>query len=149
MPFGFRFPFFELLLVGSLLFAFLRGGAPERIVSLLLLIAFILSFALSSRSHYVHFETGVFLVDFTLFPCLYALSICSTRFWPIWMCAMQGLAVMAHLLILVSPKEAAGYQIMVQFWCYPIQSLLIVASWRHHRRVRLYGADPAWVFSHR
>jgi hypothetical protein len=145
MPFPYRFLVFQALLVGSLLYALLRGGLPERIAALMMVLAFVLSEALSSHTQFHHFETGVFLVDLAFFAALYLLSLRTTRYWPLWMCAMQGLEVLAHLIILVSPEESPAYAIMVQFWAYPMQTLLIVATWRHRRRVKLYGADPAWV----
>ena len=62
---------------------------------------------------------------------------------------MQGIEVLAHVVILLSPWESVGYAIMIQFWAYPMQALLIIATWRHRRRLRLYGSDPAWLVARR
>jgi len=147
MPFPYRFLLFEGLLVASTLYALLRGGAPERLVSLMMVVAWILTMALNSRTEFSHFEAGVFLVDIVFFAALYLLSLFTTRFWPIWMCAMQGLDVLSHLIAVMSPWDAPGYAIMVQFWAYPMEALLIVATRRHRHRLRQAGADPAWARS--
>jgi len=145
MPFPYRFLFFEGLLLGSTLYALLRGGAPERLASLMMVIAWILSMALNSHTEFAHFEAGVFAVDVVLFAAFYLLSLFTTRFWPIWMCAMQGIEVMSHLLAALS-GDSVGYAIMVQFWGYPMQVLLIVATRRHRLRLKQSRTDPAWTW---
>lgn len=145
MPFPYRFLLFEGLLLVSTLYALLRGGGPERIAALMTFVAWLLSMALNSHTSFVHFEGGVFLVDLALFAGLYLLSLFTTRYWPIWMSAMQGIAVLSHLIAVLSPMDAPGYAIMVQFWAYPMEILLIVATRRHRRRLKRYGADPAWA----
>ena len=146
MPFPYRFLLFEGLMLGSLLYALLRGGAPERLASLMMVVAWILSMALNSHTRFVHFEAGMFVVDVALFAALYLLSLFTTRFWPIWMCAMQGIEVMSHLLAAFSPVDSVGYAITVQFWGYPMQVLLIVATRRHRLRLKQSGTDPAWTW---
>jgi len=141
------FVVFEAFFVGTLAYAGLRGGAPERITALLFAIAYFLSLA-QHAAHMNEFDKvniGLFLVDLGLFAALYLLSLFTTRFWPIWMCAMQGVDVLTHLLPLIEPGPGYGYAIMVQFWAYPMQALLIVATWRHRRRLERDGTDPAWV----
>ena len=141
------FVVFEVFFVGTLAYAGLRGGAPERITALLFAIAYFLSLA-QIAAHMDEFDKvniGLFLVDLVLFAALYLLSLFTTRFWPIWMSAMQGLEVITHLLPLVEPGPGYGYAIMVQFWAYPMQALLIVATWRHRRRLERNGTDPAWA----
>lgn len=140
------FVVFEAFFVGTLAYAGLRGGAPERITALLFAIAYFLSLA-QHAAHMNEFDKvniGLFLVDLGLFAALYLLSLFTTRFWPIWMCAMQGVDVLTHLLPLIEPGPGYGYAIMVQFWAYPMQALLIVATWRHRRRLERDGTDPPW-----
>lgn len=146
--FHYRLMLFILLMLGSTLYALMRGGAPERIAAVLLAIAYALSVVASAHPHYAeHFERTLFLIDLGLFASLYMLSIVTARFWPIWMCAMQGVAVLGHVVDLLAPWEAYGYAIMMQFWAYPIQILLIVATRRHRRRLSLRGRDPAWAWT--
>jgi hypothetical protein len=147
VPFPYRFLLFEGLLLGGTLYALLRGGGPERIAALMMVVAWLLSMASNSHTGFVHFEAGVFLVDVALFVGLYLLSLFTTRYWPLWMCAMQGITVLSHLIAVLSPSDAPGYAIMTQFWAYPMQILLIVATHRHRRRLKLSGTDPAWVRS--
>ena len=145
--FPIRFFLFESLILGSTLYALLRGGAPERSVGFMLMIAWLLSVVMSHHNGWGHFHVEVFLIDLALFAGLYLLSLFTSRYWPLWMCAMQGLTVLGHALALLASADAAGYAIWTQFWGYPIQGLLIVATRRHQRRLKLHGADPAWAFS--
>jgi hypothetical protein len=146
-----HFLFFEAYFLVTVVYAALRGGAAERVTAALFTLAYILSLA-QHAAHMNQFATvnvGLLLVDLALFVALYILSLFTTRFWPLWMCAMQGVDVLGHLVPLTEPGPGYGYAVMVQFWGYPMQALLIVATWRHRRRLALYGMDPAWISLHR
>ena len=140
---------FYALLLGSTVYALGRGGAPERLFALLCILGF--AATLLVRTPWPreggHVELGLLLVDFAMFGALYALSIFSTRFWPIWMTAMQGLSVLAHVMALMPEPSAFGYQVMEEFWAYPELTLLIVATRRHRRRLAANGTDPSWITS--
>jgi hypothetical protein len=142
-----RFAFFLVLFAASLLYAVIRGGAPERITALLLLSAWLLTFEVSSpvQGRFTHVEIGIFLVDLGLFVALYALSLFTTRFWPIWMSGMQGVSVLVHCAILVPSVTGFAYATMEQFWSYPMSLLLIVATRRHRLRLTRTGTDDPWV----
>jgi len=130
-------------------YALIRGGAPERITALLLLTALVLSMLSVSpeATRYKHAEVTLFLVDLALFAALYLLSLFTTRFWPIWMSAMQGLTVLGHVSFLDQPGTGFGYAVLVQFWCWPMQVLLIAATYRHRQRMARTGIDRPWTFS--
>jgi hypothetical protein len=140
---------FYALLLGAAGYALGWGGAPERIFALICLAAFALTLWAGTpfphRFH--HVELGLLLVDFAMFCGLYVLSIFSTRFWPIWMTAMQGLVVLAHVMALMPEPSPFGYQALEEFWAFPQLMLLIVAVRRHRRRLARNGTDPSWTIS--
>jgi hypothetical protein len=140
---------FLALFAASSIYALIRGGAPERITALLLSVALILSMLSVSpeATRYKHAEASLFLVDLALFAALYLLSLFTTRFWPIWMSAMQGLTVLGHVSFLDQPGTGFGYAVLVQFWCWPMQVLLIAAAYRHRQRMVRSGIDRPWASS--
>jgi hypothetical protein len=140
---------FLVLFAASSIYALTRGGAPERLTALLLSAALLLTILTASpeATRFKHAETTLFLIDLSLFAALYLLSLFTTRFWPIWMSAMQGLTVLGHVSILDQPGTGFGYAVLVQFWSWPMEMLLIVAVHRHRQRLARTGTDRAWTFS--
>ena len=144
-----HFLLFWGLYLSALGYALGWGGAPERLFALMCVLGF--AATLLVRTPWPreggHAELGVFFVDLAMFCALYFLSIFSTRFWPIWMTAMQGLSVLAHVMALMPQPSAFGYQVMEEFWAYPQLTLLIVAVHRHRQRLQRNGTDPSWTTS--
>lgn len=140
---------FYALLLTALGYAVGWGGAPERIFALLCIFGTVGTIWVRTPWPYNfrHVELGLFLVDLAMFCVLYVMSIFSTRFWPIWMTAMQGLTVLAHVMALMPEPSPFGYQVLEEFWAYPQLMLLIVAVRRHRRRLASNGTDPPWTIS--
>ncbi|MCM8732404.1 hypothetical protein ACFO8O_15680 [Hephaestia sp. GCM10023244] len=138
---------FNLLYVASCLFAMARGGAPERVGAGILILDFQLSHWLIAplgAGRYLGVEWPMFGVDFGAFLALYALSLLSTRYWPIWMAAVQGCVALSHLAGLSPAVVPWAYGNFVALWAYALLAILGVATWRHRRRQRRFGIDPAW-----
>jgi len=140
---------FYVLLFIALFYATGWGGAPEQIFALIAIFGCVFTIWVETPWPYEfrHVELGVLFVDLAMFCALYALSIFSTRYWPIWMTAMQGLVVLAHVVVLTPQPSAFGYQALEQFWSYPQLILLMVATYRHRKRLARTGADPAWTIA--
>ncbi len=128
-------------------YATLRGGAPERIAAAIVLIAFSLTWAVHGPwdDSFATLEHLILGIDTGMYVALLALSLCTQRFWPLWMSAIQGLTVLGHGVGLIGSQNFnVTYAIIVQVWSYPIVLILAVATLRHRLRVRLNGTDPAW-----
>ncbi len=140
---------FLALFAASSIYALIRGGAPERLTTVLLLSALILTILTASpeATRFRHAETTLFLIDLALFAALYLLSLFTTRFWPIWMSAMQGLTVLGHVSVFDQPGTGFGYAVLEQIWSWPMSILLIAAVYRHRQRLARTGADRPWTFS--
>ncbi|WP_182466785.1 hypothetical protein [Sphingomonas gilva] len=128
-------------------YALVRGGAPERIVAVLMLVAYAVSMLVQSqfpvRFHGV--ELGIFMVDCAMLAALLAVALRAERFWPLWMTGLQAVAVAAHLAKMASPEVIPwAYAAMLAFWSYPMMALLAIGTWRHWRRMAAFGADRSW-----
>lgn len=128
-------------------YAWWKGGAPERIVALLMLAAYALSMAVQSQfsNRFYGVEAGIFLVDGVMLLALLAVALRAERFWPIWMTGLQAVAVAAHLAKMVSPAVMpVAYATMLAFWSFPMMAILVIGTYRHSRRMAALGADRSW-----
>jgi len=137
---------FNILMLAASLYALGWGGAPERLFVLMSGIALYATIHVH-HDHFLKLEVGLFLVDLAFFCALYALSLFSTRFWPIWMTGLQGLCVLSHAVILAPTPSGFGYAVLEQFWAWPMEMLLIAATFRHRRRLAWNGIDRPWTTS--
>lgn len=126
---------FILLLWGSFFFALVRGGPSERAVALIMLTGVEMShFALLPLSGRFHgIEVGVLLVDILVFFALFAVGLLTRKFWPLWVTAMQGVGLMAHLSGVLPDVIPNAYANAVQLWSWPILITLAIATWLHMR----------------
>jgi hypothetical protein len=84
-------------------------------------------------------------VDVALLAGLLVLASFADRFWPLWMSAMQAVAVLSHTAIALNPDVIPrGYWQAATLWSYPMLLLLAAATWSHRRRLKRAGADPFW-----
>ncbi|MDB5672567.1 MAG: hypothetical protein JWO25_3526 [Alphaproteobacteria bacterium] len=145
-----RMVFFFLVLAASAAYALRKGGGPERAVALLL-VAAVLATLLAQAARPVRFhdvEMGVLLVDAALFLGLLAVALRAERYWPLWMTALQGVAVAGHGAKAVNPHVIPwAYAVLLAFWGYPMVALLAAATWRHQQRLRKFGKDGSWTRS--
>lgn len=138
--------FFALLLVVSL-YAFVAGGAPERIGTGAYALACIASHLVFSAPpiKFRSVETGVFIVDVLVFVAFIVLALRANRFWPLWVSAFLGLGILAHLARSAGPNAIPwAYQVVMSIWSYPILAILALGTWTHQRRLARFGSDSSW-----
>jgi len=137
---------FNILMMAASVYALGWGGAPERIFALMTIVAFYATIRVH-HDGFLKLDVDLFLVDLAFFCGLYFLSLFSTRFWPIWMTALQGVTVLSHAVILAPVPSGVGYAILEQVWSWPMEILLIVATFRHRQRLAWNGTDRPWTTS--
>ncbi len=128
-------------------YALLFGGAPERIVAVMFLVATALMPLVLSAPHgrYSYLEAGALMVDGLMYVALLWLALRAERFWPIWMSAMQGVQLLGHGIGLLGSKLLSlSYAIIDHTICYPMMLLLVIAVWRHQLRLTRKGVDASW-----
>jgi hypothetical protein len=139
--------FIALLAIGSL-YAFVAGGAPERIGAALYLAgseATHLFLATHVGHRWLQVEFGVFIVDVVTLLAFVLLALRANRFWPIWVSALLGIGVLGHLARLAGPDILwYAYVFVSSIWSYPILAIMALGTFNHQRRMRLNGSDPPW-----
>lgn len=118
-------------------YALWRGRSDERVAAATCLIASLAQTLVISPTlvRYNSVEYGVFLVDLGVLGVFVAIALQSSRFWPLWVAGLQLTTILGHLLKFVDlrllPYAYAG---ALRFWSYPILIILLVGTWRTHRR---------------
>jgi len=131
--------YFFALLFACCLYAFVAGGWPERIGAGIYALASIAShFVFSAPAlKFRVLETGVFFIDVLVFLAFILLALRADRFWPIWVTALLGLGVLAHLARWAAPGTMPwAYQIAMSVWSYPILAIIAIGTFNHWRTVR-------------
>jgi len=81
-----------------------RGGWPERIAAVAMVLAWFASAFLYKSHLWFGPQTQVFLVDLTLLMVLLFIALRSDRWWPMWACGFHGLTLFLMLATLADPK---------------------------------------------
>ena len=141
---------FVVLLALTTLYAFWAGGGPERVGAS----AYALSVAithlalLASRHMWLDIETGVLIVDAATFVIFVLIALRANRFWPIWVSALLGIALLGHLARFVMPDTYwRAYAMVLVMWSYPILGLMALGTFLHRGRLARYGVDRSWTNS--
>lgn len=144
-----NYPFVVLLAVCTL-YALWAGGGPERIGAAVYALSVAAThLILTARSQdWLNLEVGVFIVDAVAFLAFVPIALRADRFWPLWVSAFLGLAVLGHLARLVGPDTFWwAYAVVLTIWSYPILALIALGTFLHRRRLIRHGADRSWVTS--
>jgi hypothetical protein len=133
-----RLLIYHVLLFGACGYALIRGKTDARIVALVFLIG---NFATTFlRSHvadtYSTVETEILIVDILGFLGFTYAAMISDRFWPLWVSGLQLTTSMGHVLKAMDENLLPlAYAAALRFWSYPILIILLVGTWREHRRL--------------
>ena len=141
---------FTALMLLCCAYAFIGGGAPERIGAAIFLIGSVLTYVALETSpiHYRGVEIGVFIIDFASFLAFVLLALRANRYWPLWVSALVGLGLVGHLAMLLHPRVIPwAYAVVLSIWSYPILLLIAAGTYAHRRRLIGNGADPSWTRS--
>jgi hypothetical protein len=141
---------FTALMLACCAYAFVGGGAPERIGAAIFLIGSVLTYAALETSpiKYRGVEIGAFIVDLATFLAFVLLALRANRYWPLWVSALLGLGLVGHLAMLLHPRVIPwAYAVVLSIWSYPILLLMAAGTYAHRRRSTGNGADPSWTRS--
>jgi len=117
-------------------YAFVRGRLDERVAAATCIVAtFATNIVYDPLGSYAGVEYGVFIVDAATFLAFTLLALKSERFWPLWIAGLQLTTLMSHLFKLgridLMPE---AYAAAARFWVYPIFLIIVIGTWRSHRR---------------
>jgi hypothetical protein len=139
-----RYYIFLALLVLACGYALWRGGSDERIVASTCLIATLATrFAISPLTvRYTSIENGLLIIDLLMLATFVAIALRSSRFWPLWIAALQLTNSMAHLMKAIEwDLMPVAYRAAAVFWSYPILLILALGTWRGRRRLAYQSGE--------
>lgn len=128
-----------LVLFGVCAYAFARGRSDERFAASVCILASLASVIVMSplTGRYSGVEGGVFIVDLLALAGFIAIALRTDRFWPLWVAGLQLTTLVAHFLKAVQIDLVPhAYAAAARFWVYPIFVIIVVGTWRSHRRSR-------------
>ena len=132
------------------LYALWAGGGPERVGAAVYALSVPITHLalLASNQHWRNLEIGVLIVDAVTFVIFIVIALRADRFWPIWVSALLGIALLGHLGRFVMPDTYwRAYAKVLAMWSYPILALMVLGTFLHRRRLNLHGADRSWTNS--
>ena len=142
-----RTALFLAFLLAALGFAAWRGGGPERAMAAIAL-GLVGADGILHRYIPVEFATldvGHLAIDVSGVAATATLALCAHRFWPMIAAVLHILPLMAHMSrVLDMTLHPAAYLTMHVAASWLVPPLLILATWRHQRRLQRRGSDPSW-----
>ncbi len=110
-------------------YAFLRGGAPERLGAGAYAGAWALTPAVQLHP-LARLQWGVFGVDAAVAAVLLTLALRSDRWWPMAAAAFSLLVVVEHFGYALEPRGFAwAYFVGEEIWSYAVLVVLVVGAW--------------------
>jgi hypothetical protein len=132
----------------AVLFAFLRGGGPERWIAGVLMGMFVVDRAghLLSGSDDLAVLYGLHLaIDLLGFATMILVMVRARRFWPIWACSFQLLSLVSYATPLMSERLSPVVpDVLAIAPSYLICASLILGTALHQARLRRHANDPPW-----
>ena len=139
--------YFAAVLCAACFYALWKGGTPERLVSVIILVGVAWSalFRFPYHSPFGVINIGIWSADIVVFIALIATALHSERYWTIWMSSFQLVQVISHLPELLIPHLLPGVHLLIiSLWIYPMLIILIAGTLRHTQRMKTFGTDRSW-----
>ncbi len=136
---GFRQIIYGVLIWTIFVYALRRGSWAERLAAGGIIANAYLTVLVISANRFTHLETAVMLVDAALLLLLIYIALRSDRYWPLWMAAMHGLTMLAHLSPYVPHMQPLGYWRAAASWSWPMLIVLVLGIRGHDRERRGRG----------
>lgn len=129
-----------LLLFAVAGYAFWHGRFDERLAASICIVATLVTWIFNSplSERFSGVELGVLAADAIALIGFTALALRSERFWPLWVAGLQLTTILAHGLKAVQlDLVPQAYAAAARFWVYPIFLIIVIGTWRSHRRTRV------------
>ena len=127
-------------------YALWRGQKDERIAASACLIATVLTAVVIPpvTVRYSAPDSTLLAIDVAMFIAFAALALTSKRFWPLWVAGLQLTMTLSHVMRAINPNLIPqAYAAAAMLWSYPILLIILIGTWRTHRRDRAPPLAPA------
>lgn len=133
-------------MLAVVVFAFLKGGEPEKIGAGAYIFAWIASLVIQSAGRgYFGVQWAIFAIDMVLLAVFAAMVWKAPRSWPVWACALQLLAVTSHVMIILDLRTPiSAFYTVVNMTGYGIMLAIAVGTfwaWQDRRAANLTTLD--------
>ena|SRR5215831_10994912 len=127
----------DVCMLSTVAVAFWRGGRPEQLASLGVVVGSIATALLQNTHDYSQTQWADLAVDATYLAVLLWLALRTNRYWPMWAAAFQFLSVIIYLARMADRRlgASAPYWAVV-IWSYLILIAIAAGSWGHWRTRR-------------
>jgi len=127
--------------VAVVAFAFLKGDEPERMGAGAYVLALFASQLIQDSGKLHGTNWGLMAIDLVMLAVYAGLAWKSRRSWPVWVCALQSLILMSHVLTLVDVRPpAAAFFAVINLASYGVLLALAVGTfwaWQDRRAAGL------------
>lgn len=125
-----------IVMIAVGVFAFVKGDEPERVGAGAYLFAWFASLLVQGDGRLYDVQWGMFAIDIVMLLVFGGLVWKSRRSWPVWACALQLLAVMSHIMIMVDLRTpVASFYTVLNVASYGIVlSIAIGTFWAWQER---------------
>ena len=140
---------FNILLAVCSIYAFVRGGAPEKVVAAAFICAATATYVFQPMEYggYRGIESTISLIDLGLLAVLVTVALSANRFWPIWIASFQLFALLVHVAKAYQADVLpVVYFAVISRIAYPMLIMLAAGTMFHFDRLRRHGSDPDWNY---
>lgn len=130
---------YYIVLLSICSYAWIFGRRDERAVAAICIAATLATSLVISpfENRFSGMEAGILLVDLGAFAGFTWVALRSDRFWPLWISGLQLTTSLAHFLKAVNLDLLPhAYAAAARFWVYPILLILVIGTYRGHKRFK-------------
>lgn len=129
-----------VVLVG--LFAFIKGGEPEKIGAGTFLFGWFASLMVQSNAGLFGVQWAMFAIDVAMLLVFVAMVWKAPRSWPVWACALQLLVVTSHVMIMLNLRTPiSAFYTVVNMTGYGIMLAIAIGTFWAWQERRAIGQD--------
>ena len=139
---------FNVVLLATCFYAWVWGGAPERIAAGLFVAASAVTYVLpfDPDINFHHVEWANLAIDCAMLLSLGALALVADRFWPMWLSGLQLMMVAVHGVRAYQPGLLPlTYSLVLSKLAYVALVILAIAVARHRSRIAPGGHEHDWT----
>ncbi|WP_436355662.1 hypothetical protein [Brevundimonas sp. CEF1] len=124
------------------LFAFIKGGQPEKIGAGTFLFGWFASLMVQSNAGLFGVQWAMFAIDVAMLLVFIAMVWKAPRSWPVWACALQLLVVTSHVMVMLNLRTPiSAFYTVVNMTGYGIMLAIAIGTFWAWQERRAIGAD--------